>query len=53
MKLLPLLPVIFIAGSLSAAEPITLKLWPNGAPEPAGFKVEPESEVPKKNDELW
>lgn len=35
---------------LSAAEPVTLKLWPNGAPEAAGFKMEAEKEIPKKND---
>jgi acetyl esterase/lipase len=50
MKLLPLLPLILAVGNLHAAEPITLKLWPSGAPEPAGFKLEPETEVPKKND---
>ena len=35
---------------LHAAEPITLKLWPGGAPEAAGFKMEAEKEIPKKND---
>ncbi len=51
MKLLlsTLLPVAFTA-SLSAAEPLTLKLWPKGAPEPAGFKIEAEKEIPKKSD---
>jgi len=50
MKLLPFLPLLLAAVTLYAAEPVTLKLWPQGAPEPAGFKVEPEGEVPKKND---
>jgi acetyl esterase/lipase len=50
MKFLPLFPILLVAGTLSAADPITLKLWPGGAPEPAGFKIEPEMEVPKKND---
>src|SRR5947207_1996553 len=50
MKLLPLLSILLAAGALRAAEPITLKLWPTGAPEPAGFQIEPEAEVPKKND---
>jgi len=42
----------FAAGSLAAAEPsVTLKLWPAGTPDPAGFKLDqPEHEVPKKND---
>ena len=50
MKLLPLLTCLSAVVSLQAAEPLTLKLWPKGAPEPAGFKVEAEMEVPKKND---
>jgi acetyl esterase/lipase len=50
MKLLPLITLLAIAPSLHAAEPITLKLWPGGAPEPAGFKIEAEKEIPKKND---
>ncbi|MEO6786280.1 MAG: alpha/beta hydrolase, partial [Chthoniobacteraceae bacterium] len=50
MKLLPLLTILSTAASLHAAEPITLKLWPGGAPEPAGFKIEAEKEIPKKND---
>ena len=43
---------LLLAGSfaLQAAEPITVKLWPNGAPEPAGFKSEPELTIPPKND---
>ncbi len=35
---------------LRAAENTTLKLWPNGAPEPAGFSLEAEKEIPKKSD---
>jgi acetyl esterase/lipase len=42
--------LIAAATQLHAAEPITLKLWPNGAPEPAGFKCEPEKVIPPKND---
>lgn len=38
------------AAALFAAEPITLKLWPGGAPEPVGFRLDPEKEVPKKSD---
>ena len=49
MKLLPLLTFLS-AASLHAAEPLTLKLWPKGAPEPAGFKIEAEKEIPKKSD---
>lgn len=33
-----------------AGEPITMKLWPNGAPEPAGFKSEPEKVIPPKDE---
>lgn len=43
-----LLPLIALTAQ--AAEPVTLKLWPNGAPEPAGFKSEPEKELPRKNE---
>ena len=43
-----LLPLLALAAH--AAEPVTLKLWPQGAPEPAGFKSEAENEIPKKND---
>lgn len=38
------------SASLQAAEPITLKLWPSGAPEPAGFKSEPEKVIPPKDE---
>lgn len=50
MKLLPLLSILSTVASLHAVEPLTLKLWPKGAQEPAGFKVEAETEIPKKND---
>lgn len=40
----------FLAFAAQAAEPITLPLWPQGAPEPAGFQSEPEKEIVKKND---
>ena len=36
--------------SARAAEPITLKLWPGGAPEPAGFTSEPEKVMPPKDE---
>lgn len=36
--------------TLHAAEPLTLKLWPKGAPEPAGFKSEPEKVMPPKDE---
>jgi acetyl esterase/lipase len=50
MKLLPTLALACLATSLQAAEPIVVKLWPSGAPEPAGYKSEPEKDVPKKNE---
>ena len=40
MKLLATLAITLAAFSSHAAEPITLKLWPNGAQVPAGFKIE-------------
>jgi acetyl esterase/lipase len=45
-----LIPLLAITSSLYAAEPLTLKLWPNGAPEAAGFKSDAEKEIPKKNE---
>lgn len=33
----------------SAAEPIVVKLWPQGAPEPAGFRAQPESREQSKD----
>ena len=50
MKLLTTLAITLAAFSSHAAEPLTLKLWPNGAQEPVGFKIEAEKEIPKKND---
>ncbi len=47
------LPVFLLAAlacaPLHAAEPVTVKLWPKGAPEPEGFKSAPES-VQDKGD---
>ena len=53
MKTASILTAAFCALSLvpaRAAEPITLKLWPGGAPEPAGFKAEPETVMPPKDE---
>jgi acetyl esterase/lipase len=36
--------------SRGAGEPVTLKLWPKGAPEPTGFTSEPEKTIPPKDD---
>lgn len=48
MKLASLaLASAFLAASLSAAEPIIIKLWPQGAQEPAGVSVGPEASVDK------
>ena len=33
-----------------AAEPVTLRLWPDGAPDPAGFVAGPEHIVPPRGD---
>ena len=35
---------------LTAAEPVTVKLWPQGAPEPAGFTSGPEKVIPPKSE---
>lgn len=43
MKSAALLLALAAATSLSAAEPVTVKLWPKGAPDPEGFKIGPES----------
>jgi acetyl esterase/lipase len=50
MKSLLLFFSCLAAAASQAGEPLTLKLWPQGAPEPAGFQIEPEIEVPRKND---
>ena len=38
MKLLPAL--LLVSTSVFAAEPIVVKLWPGGAPEKPGVKIE-------------
>jgi acetyl esterase/lipase len=48
MRSLFILPLLAVAAQ--AAEPVTLKLWPTGAPEPAGFTSEAEKAIPNKND---
>ncbi len=45
----PLLFLLTLAFGAHAAEPITIKLWPQGAPELSGVKIGPE-EVIQKND---
>lgn len=47
-----LIPALFLAStSLFAAEPVVVKLWPGGAPEKPGVKIEAEKEMPRKNAE--
>lgn len=48
MKLLPAVFLV-VTSSLVAAEPLVIKLWPKGAPEKPGVKIEAEKEVPKKS----
>jgi acetyl esterase/lipase len=51
MKLtLSLLALAATSLALHAAEPIEVKLWPKGAPEPAGFTSEPEKVIPPKDE---
>ncbi|CAN5873407.1 alpha/beta hydrolase [soil metagenome] len=45
-----LLSLFFLATALPAAEPMTLKLWPQGAPEKEGFTMEPEKLMPPKDE---
>lgn len=47
MKLIPAL--LFVSTSVFAADPVIVKLWPGGAPEKLGVKIEAEKEVPKKS----
>jgi acetyl esterase/lipase len=35
----------------SALEPVTIQLWPQGAPEKEGFKIEPEGEIKREKDD--
>lgn len=37
--------ICMASSTVFSAEPITVKLWPQGAPEKPGFKIEPEKEV--------
>jgi acetyl esterase/lipase len=50
MKSIVALALFITATGVRAAEPVTIKLWPNGAPEPAGFKAEPETVMPPKDE---
>src|SRR4051794_20445728 len=55
MNLKTLALALFVAlssGPLIAAEPITIKLWPKGAEEPAGFKANPQEEKASEKDGL-
>ena len=46
--LIQFLAVVAVA-TAHAAEPLTVKLWPQGAPEPSGFTPGPEHIVPKRD----
>lgn len=48
MKHLVLVSLASFSIAAAAAEPVTLKLWPAGAPEKPGFKMDAEKEIPKK-----
>lgn len=45
----PLLLLLTFTFAIQAGEPITIKLWPQGAPEKPGVKIGPEEEI-LKND---
>ena len=45
----PLLLLLLLASSAQSAEPLTLSLWPSGAPETPGFTMEPEKTIPPKD----
>ncbi len=40
----------FGVSALMAAEPVVVKLWPAGAPEPEGYRCEPEKVIPPKSE---
>jgi hypothetical protein len=42
--------LLLCISSLLAAEPTVLKLWPQGAPEPEGYRCEPEKVIPPKSE---
>lgn len=49
-RLLTMKPILFaltLCLAAQAAEPVTIKLWPQGAPEKSGFKIGPEQEMDK------
>jgi acetyl esterase/lipase len=43
----PILFALTLSVAAQAAEPLTIKLWPQGAPEKNGFKIGPEQEMNK------
>ncbi|MFM2176585.1 MAG: hypothetical protein RL015_683 [Verrucomicrobiota bacterium] len=43
----PILFALTLSVAAQAAEPLTIKLWPLGAPEKNGFKIGPEQEMNK------
>ena len=43
----PLLVSFLVIASFASAAPVTVKLWPNGAPEPAGFRAKAETDEKK------
>lgn len=47
MKFLLIGSLVLGCQVMSAVEPEWVTLWPNGAPEPSGFKAEPEAEIVK------
>ncbi len=51
MRALPFLLSLSLAAAAQAADPIILKLWPNGAEEKPGFKIEAEK-TEKGKDEI-
>jgi acetyl esterase/lipase len=51
MKISLFVILSMLAAACFGAEPVTVKLWPKGAPEKPGFKAEPEAEIiGRKND---
>lgn len=40
-----LLALVLVAGTVSAAEPVTVELWPQGTPEPPKAELGPEKEL--------
>ncbi|WP_051945925.1 alpha/beta hydrolase [Verrucomicrobium sp. BvORR106] len=51
-RILPVAAALAVgfSSAVAADQPVVLKLWPQGAPEKPGFKMDAEKEIPPKNE---